>query len=561
MAPTLQTAFLQALGYALINSFWQFALLWLVYVLLNTIIKFSSHQKYVTGVVLQFAGFIWFVATAVFYNNQLSVTPELSAQANTLTSAASVKDKVLLFITRSEQLLPVLSVIYMWLLLLLSMRWVNGYRQTQLLRTKGLQKAGVEWRLFVQRISKQLGIRHNVGVFVSEKITTPLTVGFLRPIILIPFAGINHLSAQQMEAVLLHELAHIKRSDYLLNLILAVIETALFFNPFMRLLSRQIKKERENCCDDWVLQYEYSPAIYARALLQIARTQSISPAFALNAAEDDRRILLSRVKRMLDRKESSFFSYRHQLLALVVMLTMFGAVAVLSSGKNAGNYDSNPLVQPFASKMSNPLFNPAFFIAEEETKAAPQDAAAATATQAQNVATVQESTTIKTTFTNKQLAVQKTCTASMTCKRKTTITSTTTVSVVKEQALVNQPCTAAANEATEENMLFHIPQLKELNEAQIAALLKDIKASIIKERSLYSNISNNLDFKFQLPEQRYTQTFQNAVYNLNGSCSEAAQNKKHTIVVVVVTDDEDAAAPVVPATAVKAAKAKKTMRI
>ena len=64
-----------------------------------------------------------------------------------------------------------------------------------------------------------------------------------------------------MEAVILHEVAHIKRMDYVLNLVLAFIEAAMFFNPFTHLISFHVKRERENCCDDWVLQYEYNAAI------------------------------------------------------------------------------------------------------------------------------------------------------------------------------------------------------------------------------------------------------------------------------------------------------------
>src|SRR5437764_1121729 len=114
MTPALQTAFLQSLGYALINSLWQFALLWLVYVFLTTVFKFSSHQKYVTGVVLQFAGFAWFITTVVAYSSQLPVVTQLTTTSTTgsFAHAASFKEKLLLLISGSKQLLPFLSVAY-----------------------------------------------------------------------------------------------------------------------------------------------------------------------------------------------------------------------------------------------------------------------------------------------------------------------------------------------------------------------------------------------------------------------------------------------------------------
>jgi len=108
-----------------------------------------------------------------------------------------------------------------------------------------------------------------------------------------------------MEAVLLHEMAHIRRADYLINLMLTAIETFLFFNPFTQLLSKTIRHERENCCDDWVLQFQYNATSYAEALLRIAYLQS-SPALAMNAASG-KNDLLSRVKRMLNQKRKKLW--------------------------------------------------------------------------------------------------------------------------------------------------------------------------------------------------------------------------------------------------------------
>ena len=138
----------------------------------------------------------------------------------------------------------------------------------------------MDWKIFVKQVSYQLGIKKNVTIYLSELVTTPMTIGFLKPIILVPLASINHLSAEQIEAVLLHELAHIKRLDYLFNLFLSVAETILFFNPFSQLISKTIKKERENSCDDWVLQFKYNPSMYAEALLRIAYLQT-SSSFAM----------------------------------------------------------------------------------------------------------------------------------------------------------------------------------------------------------------------------------------------------------------------------------------
>ena len=337
MFQVTHSPFMQALGYAIINSLWQFALLWLIYVLINTLLKLSSHQKYTAGLLLQVSGFIWFIVTFIFYFHHYSQLAEIFFPLQKVYSfyiaesdIVSGRDNFFAWIIQIERCLPYLSVAYLVLLVFISFKWIKAYNFTQSIRTKGLHTIQAEWRLFVAQLSAQLGIKREVKIYLSEMIKTPLTIGFFKPLILIPLASLNHLSADQMEAVILHELAHIKRFDYLFNLFLAVIETALFFNPFMALISRHIKRERENCCDDRVLQYNYNATSYAVALLQLATFQSSSYLLALQAA-DNKQALLNRIKRMIEKKEISFFNYRYQLIALFVIITVLSSLALLSS--------------------------------------------------------------------------------------------------------------------------------------------------------------------------------------------------------------------------------------
>jgi beta-lactamase regulating signal transducer with metallopeptidase domain len=376
MIQVTQSPLLQALGYAIINSLWQFGLLWLIYLFINCIVKLSSHQKYTAAIALQFSGFAWFCGTLMFYYNQcvyLANTGAVFADGfsgfGQMPYSASIKDKVFMVLMRTEQFLPYLSVAYLLLLVVLATKWLNSYRYTRDLRDSGIKKIDVNHRLFVDRLCHQLGIKRTVKVFLSELVKSPLTIGFLKPIILIPVASINYLSADQLEAVLLHELAHIKRFDYLINLVLSIVEVALFFNPFMQLLSRHIKRERENSCDDWVLQYEYNAANYAKALLKLAtfNTTANVPSFAMNAI-DQNQTLLIRVKRMIEKKDRSF-NYRNQLMALLLISGVLSSVAWFSPAStntvaaNAVASTPQPLmVEPLVATVDNPLFNPAFFL-------------------------------------------------------------------------------------------------------------------------------------------------------------------------------------------------------
>lgn len=377
MTQLFQSPFLQSLGYAIANSLWQMAILWLVYMTVSGLGRFGAASKYRLAVAMQVTGFVWFVVTFQFYFTQYNQALQ-SAQpvAQSVQAIVAAKEgalsRTINWMVRGELLLPYVSMAYLLLIVLLCIRWVMGYRDTQRMRGEGLQKMPVDWRLFVERISQQMGIAKKVSIYLSDHVRSPLTIGFLKPLILIPVASINHLTTQQLEAVLLHELAHIKRYDYLVNLLLSVVEISLFFNPFTQLLSKNIRKERENSCDDWVLQYEYDASVYAEALLRIAYLQQ-APALAM-AATGKKSELLVRVKRMIGEKENRF-NYRRQLFAFLVVTGMLSSIAWINPRmqrrqektplSQSGKKQALPYtVEPMAVQVENPLFNPVFFLSK-----------------------------------------------------------------------------------------------------------------------------------------------------------------------------------------------------
>lgn len=375
MQSLLHSPFLQALGYSIINSLWQFAFLWLLYFFINSVFRLSSHQKYVTGLVLEVAGFSWFLVTLSFYYNQSQLLPQSNLSNEIVLSAlatnnvTSLKQQFFLVVLHSERYFPFLSIAYLALLFILTMRWIYAYKFTKVVRIAGLQAIDKDWKTFVEEMSVRLGIQRTIYIFLSEIVHTPLTIGFFKPIILIPVATINYLSQEQLEAVILHEMAHIKRFDYLFNLVLALIEACLFFNPFMQLIHQQVRKERENCCDDWVLKYNYTAASYARALLQIASNQCKKPLLALHAT-DNKKALITRIKRIIEKKEKTFFNHRYQLFALLVLTTLLSALSFLSPRNNLKlkstlKITGNVVFEPMAAKVTNPLFNPIFFLANK----------------------------------------------------------------------------------------------------------------------------------------------------------------------------------------------------
>ncbi|QEC66531.1 M56 family metallopeptidase [Panacibacter ginsenosidivorans] len=374
MQSLLQSAFLQALGYAIFNSLWQVALLWIIVMLVNNVGKLSSSKRYFTGVTAQFAGFVWFLFTLQFYYKQCSDVIANAQSAGIADNNYSfyepavnnLSSGLMYVIIKTEQLLPYLSVAYLFMLLFLAVRLTRAYLYIKKIQTEGLIKADVEWRLFVKRTAGYLGINKNVTFYFSELVKSPLTLGFAKPLILVPIASLNHLTPDQLEAILLHELAHIKRADYLINIIITVIEVALFFNPFTQLLGKLIKKERENSCDDWVLQFQYKPAMYAEALLRIAYIQT-QPSFAMQAS-GNKGELLPRVKRMLNQQEKTH-QYRNHLFALLLITVMLTTVAWFNPAANNAKRNLTPaannrktLVEPFTATVDNPLYNPFYYL-------------------------------------------------------------------------------------------------------------------------------------------------------------------------------------------------------
>jgi bla regulator protein blaR1 len=343
MADWSSSHFLQALGWATLNSFWQMALLWCIFQLLTHFVKFTSNQKYLLAVSNVFVGFVWFLLSfSIYYKDGFNETA-LSSLSVELPS-----DKLSIILTCA-------SLTYLLLLVVPTVRIVRNWLSLKQIKKIGLDKAPYRHRLFAQHIAGHLGIKKPVKVYISALVSSPMTVGFLKPLILIPIAAVNNLSVQQLEAVLLHELSHIKRQDYIINLLLSLIQTILYFNPFVKLFVKRAEVERENCCDELVLQFEYDKHSYAAALLQLEKNAQGIPDLAMAAA--NKNYLLSRIEKIVGIKKKPSFNTYHFSGAFAVVLMLFVINSVLIAGKE------QLTGLPFQD-MSEPF---AFFVNKEES--------------------------------------------------------------------------------------------------------------------------------------------------------------------------------------------------
>lgn len=163
--------------------------------------------------------------------------------------------------------------------LLLSARPVLGWWYVNQLCRSGLSNVDEALTSTVARLSRSFGIRQTVAIFQSALVEVPCVIGAWKPIILLPATVLTGLTVDQLEAVLAHELAHIRRFDFVVNILQTLVETLLFYHPAIWWLSGRIRQERENCCDDLAIRLSGDAASYAQMLVSVERLRGrIAPA-------------------------------------------------------------------------------------------------------------------------------------------------------------------------------------------------------------------------------------------------------------------------------------------
>ena len=331
-----QSHFMQALGWATLNSFWQMGLLWCLFLGVNHVFRLTASTRYRAAVSALLLGFGWFITSAVWYYQNSSST--YAFFENTITHSNNTLNVCLLSA----------SVTYLLLLIFPAVRLFRNWRFVQVIKKEGWQKADLSYRLFVEKVTWHLGIQKKVKLVVSSLVSSPVTVGYLKPMILLPVAAMNGLSASQVEAILLHELSHIRRYDYLVNLIVSIIHTVLYFNPFAKMFMSVIESERETCCDELVLQFGYDKVGYASALLQL---EKISGLQRLALAAAGKQSLLTRIEKIVGMEKKKPFRLVQivPLAAAMICILLFNSVLIIRDAKTgtAISYTANTVFTPW----------------------------------------------------------------------------------------------------------------------------------------------------------------------------------------------------------------------
>lgn len=344
------------LGWALVHSLWQGALVALVYAAARSTIpaeRSASRYRLAT------AGLILLVALPLATMARLATAPAvedavvLAGKGLALPVAAPFVEGATSIPGPSaapafalpaglargvEPLLPWITTLWLVGVAALSLLHLAGLRGAHRLRIQGTTPAPEAWVRTVERLARRLEVRRAVVLLQSTVAKVPSVVGWLRPAIVVPASAFVGLHPAQLEALLAHELAHVRRGDYLVNLLQTVVETLFFYHPATWWISGEMRREREHCCDDLAVDACGDRRVYARALAGIAELRLRATSLALGAdGGTGSGSVLARVRRLFTERPDGAGDPRcAEIRPAEVWIAGLLALALATAGIGAG---------------------------------------------------------------------------------------------------------------------------------------------------------------------------------------------------------------------------------
>jgi beta-lactamase regulating signal transducer with metallopeptidase domain/HEAT repeat protein len=245
-----------------------------------------------------------------------------------------------LHVDRLRPALPWLGVGWLIGVALLSIRLGAIWLKVRRLTWAGLGPVAEPWPEKLQALAGRLGLWQSVRLFRSALVEMPTVIGWVRPVLLLPASALTGLPPRQLEAILAHELAHVRRHDYLVNFLQCLVEILLFYHPAVWWLSRYIRRERESCCDDLAVQVCGDRLLYARALLTLEETRQAPPALSLAAGGG---VLLERIRRLLGVALPRTGGHARQLAGGAALASLLALAMIVSGlGWATGEFPGEP---------------------------------------------------------------------------------------------------------------------------------------------------------------------------------------------------------------------------
>jgi len=310
----LGTPLAQAIGWALLHLLWQGVLVAAILAAtLALLSKHSANARYlascgalallvVLGAATAYQAYDGSHAIAADNGVQLVFAPAAEIQLTTDTASPAPESRLAMLASFARSHLPQIVLVWLTGVLLLSVRLLFGWLRAHAIAKKNATEAAPEWQRSARRLAQALKMNRAVQLLESAAVEVPTVIGWLRPVVLLPATSLTGLSTEQMEMILAHELAHIRRNDFFVNLMQAVIETLLFYHPAVWWISNRIRVEREHCCDDVAVAVSGKPLVYARALTRLEELR-IEDAQAFVAANGGS--LMGRIRRLAGARAES----------------------------------------------------------------------------------------------------------------------------------------------------------------------------------------------------------------------------------------------------------------
>lgn len=350
---TLLQQFIKAFGWSILNSLWQSALIYgALFIVMFGLPKLAAKYKHnlaFGSIVLMFMCFSY-----NFIYQMLISMPQTVQQQGQIQLSPYFNNLPQTFSSKAEQYFPLIVAFYLIGIILQLFVIGKGYHQLSKFKRDGLSNIPESWDSLFKHITSSLKINKKIRFHLSSIVNVPLVIGYLKPVVLFPVALVNQLDTAQVEAILIHELSHIRRNDFLLNLIKTAIETLLFFNPFVWMAGRFIHIEREHACDDLVLKITGKPLNYAHALLKLELLKDKnSPAYAL-AATGKTQNLYQRIKRITNMK-TNYLNAKQQMAALTLGVACLFSIAWINpTEKKKEKIKTTIKEQTYSVRNSNP---------------------------------------------------------------------------------------------------------------------------------------------------------------------------------------------------------------
>jgi beta-lactamase regulating signal transducer with metallopeptidase domain len=322
----------KAIGFTVLHSLWQICLVSLIYyIVVKLFVKDNSRAKYNLAIISLFSSLtisvISFIYFFIEYKTVSNASNPLFGQsvisqnfANTFVSGKFSFDKFI------QENLSLISGLWLMGSALFFAKFSSGVLGLYNLKHNAVSSSDKRLAYLMNGLKKKLNITEEVSILESHNIISPVVLGYARPLILFPVAMCSQLSINELESVIAHELAHIKRNDFIINLLQSCTEAILYYHPLVWWLCKIIREERENCCDDMAISVTSDKLSYAKTLLKIQELSSVNNTRLALAFSGNNKQFKNRIMRILNQPSSSQF-LREKLIAVALLFSFIIAFA------------------------------------------------------------------------------------------------------------------------------------------------------------------------------------------------------------------------------------------